>query len=263
MFSIFKKQAAPLLIVRADGRELCRISQSDVPCEIKPSAWLKADSVLEFADSAGSVHRHELGTATGWFHFSIRIHPNLGCQADCVISQTEQLDPDAFANGHADGIRFQPFFLPGASVSSTALAGKGLFARGLHFSGLVTGGNVLLSCECDHCKRSFLIRSYHAGFSNAGYFYSESGRYTITVEDHITGSPAALTEPDPEQLHALEERLPLAPDGSAYRYMNPFRCPHCAAPYIDFAAHPGLRKNEYYGNYFVGSDLLRYTPADP
>ena len=88
MFSIFKKQAAPLLIVRADGRELCRISQSDVPCEIKPSAWLKADSVLEFADSAGSVHRHELGTATGWFHFSIRVHPNLGCQADCVISQT-------------------------------------------------------------------------------------------------------------------------------------------------------------------------------
>ncbi|MEB1907168.1 hypothetical protein VDR72_20840, partial [Xanthomonas campestris pv. campestris] len=75
MFSIFKKQAAPLLIVRADGRELCRISQSDVPCEIKPSAWLKADSVLEFTDSAGGVHRHELGAATGWFHFSIRVHP--------------------------------------------------------------------------------------------------------------------------------------------------------------------------------------------
>ncbi|QDS14504.1 hypothetical protein [Xanthomonas arboricola] len=262
MFSIFEKKAAPLLIVRADGRELCRVTESDVPCELKPSAWLKANSVLEFADSAGEVHRHELGAATGWFHFSVRVHPNLGCQADCVISQTEQLEPDAFANGKAAGIRFQPFFLPGASVSSSALAGKGLFARGLHFSGLVTGGNVLLSCECDHCQRSFLIRSYHAGFSNAGYFYSGSGKYTITVDSHLPGSPAALSEPDAEALAVLEDALPLAPDGSRYAYLNPFRCPHCSEPYIDFEANPGLRASEYYGNYFEGSTLLRYAPPD-
>ncbi|MBB4593825.1 hypothetical protein [Xanthomonas cannabis] len=168
MFSIFKKKAAALLSVQANGRELCRISQSDLPCEIKPCVWLEADSILEFVDSTVDVHRHELGATSGWFHFSIRVHANLGCQADCVISQTEQLDPDAFATGKAAGIRFQPFFLPGAAISNAALAGKGLFARGLHFSGLVTNSNVLLSCECEHCKRSFLIRSYHAGFSEAG-----------------------------------------------------------------------------------------------
>ncbi|WP_115561018.1 hypothetical protein [Xanthomonas arboricola] len=262
MFSIFKKKAAPLLIVRADGRELCRVTQSDVPCGIKPSAWLKANSVLEFSDSTGDVHRHELATASGWFHFSVRVHPSLGCQADCVISQTEHLDPDAFATGKASGIRFQPFFLPGAEVSNSTLAGKGLFARGLHYGGTVTSGNVVLSCVCDHCRRSFLIRSYHAGFSNAGYFYSASGAYTMTVDSHLPGSPAALSEPDAEALAALESALPLAPDGSSYSYLNPFRCPHCSMPYIDFRANPGLRESEYYGNYFDDSTLLRYVPAN-
>ncbi|MEQ8035758.1 hypothetical protein [Xanthomonas sp. WHRI 6106] len=260
MFSIFKKKAPALLSVQANGRELFRISQSDLPCEIKPCVWLEADSILEFVDSTGDVHRHELGAASGWFHFSIRVHANLGCQADCVISQTEQLDPDAFATGKAAGIRFQPFFLPGAAISNAALAGKGLFARGLHFSGLVTNSNVLLSCECEHCKRSFLIRSYHAGFSEAGYFYSGSGSYTITVDSQLPGSPAALSEPDAQALAALEQALPLAPDGSSYAYLNPFRCPHCSEPYIDFEGNPGLRQNEYYGNYFAGSTLLRYVP---
>lgn len=262
MLNIFKKKPAPLLSVRVNGEELCRVLESDVPCEVKPKACLPRNSTLSFVDAAGVGHTHRLGALSGWFHFSVRIHPNLGCQADCVISSEEALPPGAFEAGEVLGIRFQPFYLPFSKAQNTELHGQGLFARGLHFNGLVTNSNVLLSCQCDQCDTSFLIRSYHAGFSNAGYFYSESGRYTITVEDHIAGSPAALTEPDPEQLRALEERLPLAPDGSAYRYMNPFRCPHCAAPYIDFAAHPGLRKNEYYGNYFVGSDLLRYTPAD-
>lgn len=121
---------------------------------------------------------------------------------------------------------------------------------------------MVLSCECDHCKRSFLIRSYHAGFSNAGYFYSESGNYTITVDSHLPGSPAALSDPDAEALAALEDALPSAPDGSRYAYLNPFRCPHCSEPYIDFEANPGLRAGEYYGNYFEGSTLLRYAPAD-
>ncbi|MBB5866344.1 hypothetical protein [Xanthomonas sp. 3058] len=261
MFSFFRKKAAPLLIVRADGQALCSITAQDLPCEMTPSARLAANRTLEFIDATGDIHAHDLGEASGWFHFSIRVHPNLGCQADCVISQSEQRDPDEFAAGKVSGIRFQPFFLPGAAVRNTALAGKGLFSRGLHFSGMVTSGNVILSCECDICRRSFRIRSYHAGFSDAGYFYSASGKYTITVDSHIPGSPAALSEPDAKELAALEAALPLAPDGSAYAYLNPFRCPHCSAPYIDFVANPGLRAGEYYGNYFDGATLLRYEQA--
>ena len=141
-------------------------------------------------------------------------------------------------------------------MKNEELHGKGLFARGFHYSGTVTPGNIVLSCECDQCKRSFQIRSYHAGFSNAGYFYSESGKFTLTVSDRVAGCPAALSEPNPVELAAIEAVLPLAPDGTQYKYLNPFRCPHCSAPYIDFPANPKDRPGEYYGNYFVGSELL-------
>lgn len=224
-----------------------------------PSVRVDGLESVEFIDSQGVVHRHGLANASGWSHFSIRVHQNLACQADCVISQSERFDADSFAKSEAIGIRFQPFFLSGAKVQNSEMYGKGLFARGLHFSGTVTPGNVLLSCECDRCKKSFLIHSYHSGFSDSGYFYSDSGKYTITVSNREPGSPAALSDPDPAALANLEARLPLAPDGSSYKYFNPFRCPHCSAPYIDFAAAPALRRAEYYGNYFVGSELIRYA----
>jgi hypothetical protein len=82
------------------------------------------------------------------------------------------------------------------------------------------------------------------------------------VNSSIAGAPAALSEPDPIALAALENRLPKAPDGTSFSYLNPFRCPHCGASYIDFRKHPGLRKSEYYGNYFAGVELLRYEPVE-
>lgn len=262
MFSIFNKAPTPLLVVRSEGRDLCRIAHNDIPCEMTPSFYVGGSESIEFADSEGVVHKHGLGNASGWAHFSIRVHQNLACQADCVISQSERYEADSFEKGEAIGIRFQPFFLSGAKVQNSELFGKGLFARGLHFSGRVTPGNVILSCECDRCGKSFLIHSYHAGFSDSGYFYSDSGKYTITVSNREPGNPVALSDPDPAALADLEASLPLAPDGSAYKYMNPFRCPHCSAPYIDFAADPALRRTEYYGNYFAGSELLRHAPPE-
>jgi hypothetical protein len=262
MFSIFKEKEPPLLHIEANGKELCTIKHNDLPCERTPSAQLDSNSVIEFIDLQGVTHRHELGSLSGCFHFSIRVYPNLACQADCVITDSEKYDPDVFAKGEAIGIRFQPFFLSGARVKNEELYGKGLFARGLHFSGTVTSGNIVLSCECDVCKKSFQIRSYHAGFSNAGYFYSGSGKHTITVNDRIRGCPAALSEPNATELEALEAALPLAPDGTRFRYSNPFRCPHCLAPYIDFEKNLKDRPSEYYGNYFVGSELLRYEPVN-
>lgn len=261
MFSIFKKNAPPLLLVTVKGKELSSVVQSDVPCERSPSIQIGPNGVLELTDSQGVSHRHQLGEVAGWYHFSIRVHPNLACQADCVITDSKDYDPEAFAKGRASGIRFQPFFISGSKARDEELHGKGLFARGLHFSGTVTNGNVVLSCECDRCKRSFSIHSFHAGFSNLGYFYSGSGKYTLTVSDRVPGCPAALSEPNPIELAALESALPLAPDGTSYRYLNPFRCPHCSAAYIDFEAHPKDRPGEYYGNYFVGSELIRYEPV--
>jgi len=258
MFSIFTKKPESLLIVKVNGKEICRINATELPCEKTPSVNADAGSAVEFIDCQGVIHKHELGEAAGWYHFSIRVYPNLACQADCVITGSEQFDTQALAQGKANGIRIQPFFISGAKVPNEELHGKGLFSRGLHFNGTVTSSNVVLSCECDRCHQSFQIHSFHVGFSNSGYFYSASGKYTITVGNHVPGCPAALSTPDPSELSALEAALPLAPDGTRFRYANPFRCPHCAAPYIDFEGHPEIRPGEYYGNYFVGSQLLKY-----
>lgn len=261
MFELFKKKKAPLLMVLVNGKEACSISTEELPIGKSPSVNCEAGSSVEFIDSEGHKTIHDLGSNSGWFHFSVRVHPNLACQTDCVITDSKKFDENAFKQGKAIGIRLQPFFLSGSSTDTSIFIGRGLFKRGLHFSGSVTPSNTILSCICDSCQKSFLIKSYHAGFSNSGYFYSNSGKYTMIVSDHIEGSPVALSDPNKDALSQLEGELPKAPDGSIFSYLNPFRCPHCSAPYIDFEKYPEERSSEYYGNYFIGSELLRYEPV--
>jgi len=170
MFSFLKKKHVPLLSVRVQGREVTRVEETELPCEMNPSVEVGAGGMVQFIDRQGGVHEHPLGPVAGWYHFSVRVHGGLGCQADCVVTSSPDFDPQAFARGEATGIRFQPFFLPGAKVSNSEFRGKGLFARGLHFAGHVTSGDIVLSCECDDCHRSFHVRSFHAGFSQVGYF---------------------------------------------------------------------------------------------
>ncbi|EKE84421.1 hypothetical protein [Idiomarina xiamenensis] len=260
MFRIFKKKEKLLLRVFVNKQEVCQVLEGELPCEKTPSKKLDRNSTIEFVDHEGVAHQHKLGEFEGWFHFSVRVHSNKACQADCAITQEKEYSQDAFAKGNAKGIRFQPFFISGADTKNEIFIGKGLFKRGLHFNGNVTHGAVSLSCECEHCKTSFLIQSFHAGFSNLGYFYSGSGDYTLTVSDKVPGSPAALSELDEKDLRELEALLPEAPDGSSFKYTNPFRCPHCKEPYIDFGRYPEERKAEYYGNYFPGKEILKYEP---
>jgi hypothetical protein len=254
-----QNQEKTVLAVFVNGQKITSISATELPCEKKPALELAANSTIDFVDSQDNHFTHAMGPAAGWFHFSIRVHQNLGCQADCAITESEHYDPSNFPTG----IRFQPFFLSGAATSNDIFSGHGLFKRGLHFSGRVTNGSIMLSCLCDHCGKSFLIKSYHVGFTEAGYFYSDSGMYTLSVSTDVPGSPAALETPDPVQLAALEARLPKAPDGTSFRYLNPFRCPHCKQAYIDFQEHPEERVAEYYGNYFADGRLLIYDPAKP
>ena len=251
-----------LLTVLLNGDEIAAIAPGDPPCELTPSRLIANSSSLEFVDSTGRRRVHSLGDLSGWAHFSIRLGPHLGCQADCLVTDNEAYDPDAHLKGPAHGIRFQPFFLPEAGMDPQRLAGQGLFARGLHFTGLVTPGFIRLSCECDRCARTFQVQSFHAGFANLGYMYSGSGDYTLTIPDHVPGCPPAMGAPDMAELAKLEAALPLARDGTTFAYAHPFRCPHCREPYIDFAAHPGLREGEYYGNCLFGIAPVRYVPPE-
>lgn len=250
-----------LLRVLLNGEEIIRVNDGDVPCEVTPSRLVAANTVVEFLDSSSRRHAHGLGELSGWAHFSVRVHRSFACQADCAVTADEVYDPKDLLEGRGRGVRLQPFYLPGSTADASSLRGQGLFRRGLHFSGNVTPASVRLSCECDACGRSFLVQSFHAGFSDLGYMYSASGAYTLLMDAHLPGAPPPTGTPDMKALAALEAILPLAPDGTPFRYMNPFRCPHCREPYIDFAAHPEIRADEYYGNHLLGVAPLRYRPA--
>lgn len=261
MFKLFSKNKAPLLTVLVNGKEVCSINKEDLPFEKNPSVNCNIGSYIKFVDSGGHKIAHLLGNNSGRVHFSVRVYPNLACQTDCVITDSNKYDENAFKHGKAIGIRMQPFFLSGSNADTRNFIGRGLFARGLHFNGVITPGNTILSCICDVCHKSFLIKSFHAGFGCSGYFYSSSGKFTITVSDKIEGSPVALSDQDKGAHSKLEGMLPNAPDGSFFSYLNPFRCSHCDAACIDFEKYPEDRSGEYYGNYFVGSEILSYEPA--
>lgn len=248
--------------MRLNGSEIAQVNAADVPCELTPSRRIEPNASVEFEDISGRLHVHSLGDLSGWAHFSLRVHAGLTCQADCAVTVSEKFDSRQLMNGEALGVRFQPFFLPGSTGDADKLRGQGLFARGMHFNGSVTPGSVRLSCECDQCGRSFQVQSFHAGFSDASYMYSGSGLHTLILQGRTPGAPPALGAPDMKAVEAFEELLPLAPDGTKFRYGNPFRCPHCGAPYIDFSAHPRLREAEYYGNYLYGSEPAYFPPRE-
>ena len=257
MLSFFRRKR-PLLLLKVNDVEMSSVVPSELPCEKTISLQLEANSYIELIDDQDTRHLHKLGEHTGWFHFLIRVGKNLACQIDCAVTKESVFDPEAFSMGEATGIRFQPFFLSGAKADNKLFQGRGLFKRGLHFDGTVTSNAIMLSCECDHCHQSFLIKSFHTGFSAGGYFYSGSGAYTIIVSDQIPGCPTALTIPGAKELEELQARLPKAPDGSEFKLSNPFRCPHCKQAYIDFETYPEERRIEYYGNYFINQKPLLF-----
>jgi len=261
MFGLFKKadKEKPLLDVYLDNELVLDVKKSELPCEKTPVLRLKNEGQsLRFIDASGVEHSFSLDHESGYLHLSVRVHENLGCQADCLISDSKDIAPDAFQKLEVRGIRFQPFFISGSDIDLEKFKGQGLFRRGLHFSGTVTSGNVSLSCLCDECRKSFRLQSFHAGFSDLGYFYSASGKETLVVSSYIKGSPPALGKANLEEVRELEAKLPIAKDGSTFSYFNALRCPHCGAAYIDFEKHPELREQEYYGNTFYGESTTKY-----
>jgi hypothetical protein len=253
---------APILSVFHDDNLVCEIRKTELPCE-KTSIVFASNmgSQLRFVDNAGAKHCHKLSYESGYFHLHVHVNENFVCQADCLVSTNKEIAPDAFQNLEVNGIRFQPFFLSGSGFPKERLKGRGLFYRGLHYPGRVTPGNVSLSCICGECAKNFRIKSFHAGFSDMGYFYSGSGKETLVLSNNIKGCPPALGEANMAEVKELEAKLPKAKDGTSFSYLNGFRCPHCGAKYIDFESNPKDREHEYYGNYFYGDELTTYKES--
>lgn len=249
------KKDSTLLKVHLDERKVCVIQRA--PEERKFSVRLEWGSpVLRFTDSAGKEYAHSLESVLDkgpvWMHVSVRVSEKFACQSDCLITNSSTPSKTEFREGKAYGIRFQPFILPEDHADPEPLAGRGLMSRGFHFPGVVTPGNVRSSCICDCCSKSFILDSFHAGFSDSAYFYCSSGPHTLIVnayrDKQVPYFPPAKGEPDWEMLARLEEDLPKCERcGGDFKYLNPFLCPHCLKPYIDYTKNPKERESDYYG----------------
>lgn len=252
------RKSKSLLSVAVDGKDVLSIDEKELPIEARLAFPVTASSEIEFVEESGRTHTHALLGEAGFFHLSLRVYPNFAVQADGLLSGSKALPENALERGEARGLRFQPFFIQKKGQKPPDLKGKGLFARGLHYNGVVTPSKIVLSAICDECEKAFQFTSFHSGFSDVAYFYSSSGKHTLAVSLQEPGAPSALTKPDDEALQLLERKLPSAPDASKYSYLNPFRCPHCRAAYIDFENYPEIRSSEYYANVHVGQRLQQF-----
>jgi len=194
-----------------------------------------------------------------FFHCSIRILDNSAVIIDGIISKSVTSHP-IWTNKDYEAVRLQPFFLSNAKNNNSKLIGKGLFERGLHFSGTVTPSNVRCICVCDDCKQSFSLQHFHAGFSEVQYFYSTDSKETLIVPNNgIAKMPTQLQESvDLATLLEVEGKLPKTFDGN-YRYYNSFKCPYCLTPFIDFNKYKDIRPGEYYGNTLINDEPKRWT----
>jgi hypothetical protein len=145
-----------------------------------------------------------------FLHFSVRILVNSGVMIDGIISPRPDTHP-TWEDPDYEAIRLQPFFLSTADPAfSQRLIGKGLFERGLHYSGTITPTAVRNICICDHCQKSFTLQHRHGGHSELQYFYSEDSRQTLLVHYYrYTQSPGSFANRN-RRKNNFRSRSPIA-----------------------------------------------------
>lgn len=194
-----------------------------------------------------------------YFHISVRLLENDGVMIDGIISKNQDKHPN-WQESDYEAIRLQPFFLTTADPATKyRTIGKGVFERGLHYSGTVTPTTVRVICICDNCDESFTVQHFHGGFSETQYFYSADSKQTLIVPyGTIKNLPTQRQKDIDEKLLAeVEEELPKPTNRSEnYRYYNSFRCPHCLSPYINFQTNKEIRPTEYYGLKYINDTFI-------
>ena len=263
-FKRHSQKKPPLLRLLLGDDEVFSVSAAELPIEKLPVVeFVARDQPLRFVDSSGNARSFDVASAfdegARYFHVSARIHASYAVQTDGILTQRKEENSQEVFKAGGKALRLQPFMLPEFSGDTDNLIGRGLFHRGLHFSGMITPGNVSLMSLCDYCKHSFRLQSFHAGFSNLSYFYCSRGPHTMVASSHETDAPPVLGKADPAATARFEQRLPPCGDcGGSFNYANSFLCPGCQKPYIDFARHPQDRESENYGNHLYGASLQRF-----
>jgi hypothetical protein len=112
---------------------------------------------------------------------------------------------------------------------------SGLNAESVGMTTLVDGK---LALVCRRCRRQVVYDQpcpYHAGFSDQGFLYNDSGTLPLVwsvmdplfqrlFPDDIYWSRSWISR------RRFETLLLPAPSGGRWRFRNPARCPHCGRP---------------------------------
>jgi hypothetical protein len=250
------------------GQPIAAVDDGDLPYALNAQLfWQDQERRLTVVDQQGQSTSYDFAVVpiseASCAALSLRISAEGALQADCLLGKAAIPNPDDFLFGLVRGLRLQPILLPGLSSSPGPSKGQGLFARGLHYPGILTRSNVSLLCLCDECRASFRLQPFHSGFAQSEYYYCNTGLHTLVIDDaslsRVSAGSVTL-----ESAQAEIERLlpPCRACHEAFQYLNPLRCPHCLSPYIDFRNHPEIRKGEYYGNYFFGTSTQHLTEDD-
>lgn len=183
-----------------------------------------------------------------YFHSEIKINSNSSIQMQGYISKSQKN-----IETNDEGIRFQPFFLSDREEMNKEMRGKGMFARGLYYSGIEIIGDIRLICICDDCQKSFSVEFNQTNFSEEQYFYSSNSKETLIVPYSNNREKVHFmlrNEIDEIELKELENKLPRTEDGK-FEYYNSFKCPHCFSDYINYKENKELRPYEYNANYYI------------
>lgn len=169
-----------------------------------------------------------------YFHISVRLgilgNPGVpSAQIDGFISDTPE---DRKMTLQDIGYRMEGHFLAcggeAAKERYQRLYGQDLPMKGLKYPGYTTPSNVRLIGICPDCGKSFCFHGYAFYMTQNDVAYSDDGLDCCTIQAY--------------NIH--KETWHYEEGGKTFRYYNAFRCPHCAAPYIDYQKHP---ENKVFG----------------
>lgn len=252
---------------------------SDVPCEHNWRGVLESDTPFTHVHISYDDKKLRKLVVEDWYG-----EPLLGRDFDLSVTVDENflIAPVFNLSVSDDGTGCEGelhFFLERMNLpmSGPALppSGGGLFERGLAVSGTVNPVTVRYSVQCEDCFECFTFRAYHAGLSDWEYFYCDktSQPLVIPADDPLLDfkRPAADSKPDEfmpadiaearKKINALEEKLPKCEDGGRFRWLAPFRCPHCSHPLIDFRNNLFRKAWEYYVCCHKGHELRNFSQA--
>jgi len=249
-------------------RPIASIDEHALPIELDLAvSWPDEPRSLVLVDRVGRISTFDFSVVppeeASFGALSIRVSRAGAFQVDCLLGRDSIPTPSEFFEGKVLGLRLQPILLPDTSTAQVLAKGQGMFARGLHYPGILTRSNVSLLCICDDCRKSFRLQPFHSGFGQSEYFYCETGTHTLMLDSTILSSLNESTTGGLRNRSSdLERHLPPCDIcQNSFRYLNPLRCPRCHAPYIDFERYPDIRPQEYYGNFFYGTRLQVLSAA--